>query len=282
MAKEQQHKDITMTTLTYQQPLIQTGLATDQAAVYETLIKDGALPARDIALRSGIGRTLTYKVLDELVALGLIEKHDEPKKVATFSAVHPIKLKETVEKRLESAQSAKANLESVLGKLTSDFNLVSGKPGVQFFEGLDGIKTVMDDTLTSKTEICAYIDIQAIEKYVPEYSREYSRRREKLGIHKRNISIDTPENRFELEGYFPTVTEERLLPWHTTSFNTTLQIYDDKISYLNLNDTHQIGIIIADPEIYTMQKALFEVAWNSPSAYIPPHKDQALDRSKAT
>jgi sugar-specific transcriptional regulator TrmB len=257
----------------YRESLIQAGLSAHQATLYEVLVKNGSLPASKLGLKSGLSRPLAYKVLDELIAAGLTEKHDKPGAVAQFTAAHPLKLKEMADKRLSEAKNAELAITGTLEKLVSDFNLQSGKPGVRFFEGIGGIKAVMEDTLSSKSEICAYIDIESIEKYVPEYSREYSRARAKLGIKKRNISIDTPENRYALEGYFPEVTEERLIAWPTKSFNTTLQIYDGKVSYLNLREAHQIGIIIADPEIFEMQKALFEIMWNSPGIYIPPHDE---------
>src|SRR4051812_9749020 len=117
-----------MAELNYQESLRQAGLAKDQAAIYEALVKRGPSPASDIALSAGLGRPLAYKVLDELIEIGLVEKKDEPKKVAKFIPVHPLKLKEIADKRLDSAQNAKTALEGTLSKLISDFNLQSGKP----------------------------------------------------------------------------------------------------------------------------------------------------------
>ena len=262
-----------MNNLSYQSTLTQSGLTAHQAQLYELLITQGAMPASTLALRSTLSRPLTYKVLDELVDAGLVEKHDEPKKVALFSALHPLKLKETIERRLELAQSAKVNLESVLSKLTSDFNLISGKPGVQFFEGKEGIRECLNDALTSKTEIYSYVDIDAVEKYIPDISRDFAKARQKLKLKKKNIGVDTPENRTEIEGYYADVTEERLIPWPTRSFGTVMQIYDGKVSYFTLGE-QMIGVIIADPHIYEMHHSLFEFTWNNPSTYIP-RKNQA-------
>lgn len=253
--------------LTHQQTLIQTGLEKNQAAVYEALIKNGPLPASDAARSAGLGRPLAYKVLDELVSLGLVEKQDEYK-VARFAPAHPLKLKEVIEKRLEQAQGARVALDGVLGKLTSDFNLRSGKPGVRFFEGKDGIRECINDALTSKTEIYSYVDIEEIEKQIPDISREFAKQRQKLGLKKKNIGIDTPENRREIEGYYTDVTEERLIPWPTKEFGTVMQIYDGKISYFTLGE-QMVGIIIADPRIYEMHRSLFEFTWNDPRTYIP-------------
>ena len=265
-----------MAEITYQQSLTQAGLEKNQALVYETLVKNGPLPASSVAHQAGLGRPLTYNILNELAALGLVEKLDEPRKVARFVAAHPLKLKEVIEKRLEAAQGARTALDGILGKLTSDFNLQSGKPGVRFFEGRDGIRECINDALTSKTEIYSYVDIAAIEKQIPDISRDFAKQRQKLGLKKKNVGIDTPENRQEVEGYYPEVTEERLVPWPSKKFGTVMQIYDGRVSYFTLEEP-MVGIIIADPHIYEMHRSLFEFTWNDPRAYIP-EKTQAATR----
>ncbi len=271
----------------YKQSLVQSGLTEHQARVYESLIKSGPSPARAIALNSSMSRPLAYKVLGELEGMGLVEKIEKPRAVARFSAAHPLKLKEIADKRFESAQSAKTALEGTFGKLISDYNLVSGKPGVRFYEGKDGIREVMNDALTSKTEIYSYVDIDAVEREIPDISRDFAKARQKLGLKKKNIGVDTPENRAEIEGYYTDVTEERLIPWPTQSFGTVMQIYDGKVSYFTLGE-HMIGVIIADPHIYEMHRSLFESTWNNPLAYIPENthaasrKDSDSDAGSST
>lgn len=258
----------------YGTTLIQTGLTKDQSSVYEVLIKHGTMPASRIPRLTPISRPLAYKVLQELIILGLVEKQEEKGAVARFSPAHPLKLKELIEKKRLDAEDAKIALDGVLGKLLSDFNLTSGKPGVQFFEGNEGIRAILDDILTSKTEVCAYIDIAAVETELADVNTHFGLMRKKLGIKKKNIAIDTPENRKLVhQGYMGEFTEERLIPWSTPAFGTTIQIYDNKISY-RTSATKKIGIIITDPHIYLMHKQLFEFVWNSPLAYIP--KDHGM------
>src|SRR3989344_5294839 len=263
-----------MAEVAYQQSLTQAGLEKNQALVYEALVKNGALPASSAARVAGLGRPLTYNVLNELATLGLVEKLDEPRKVARFAPEHPLKLKEVIEKRLEAAQGARTALDGILGKLTSDFNLQSGKPGGRFFEGRDGIRECINDALTSKTEIYSYVDIAAIEKQIPDISRDFAKQRQKLGLKKKNVGIDTPENRAEIEGYYPDVSEERLIPWPTQKFGTVMQIYDGKISYFTIGE-QKVGVIVADPHIYEMHRSLFEFTWNDPRADIPKHAQPA-------
>jgi len=260
----------------YSASLTQAGLTAQQAAVYETLVKLGSVPARKLALGSSLSRPLAYKVLDELESMGLAEKHDAPRKVATFSAAHPLKLKEIAEKRFSEAQNAKMAVDGTLQKLISDFNLQSGKPGVRFYEGLEGIQAVLDDSLTAKTEIYSYADLESIEKYISDINKRYVRDRERLNIKKKGMVIDTPFARNFLKNYAPGVTETKLIERESAPFRTVMQIYDGKISYITLSDENLIGVIIADQRIHEMHRDLFQHLWDITPEFKPEHSSAQM------
>lgn len=243
----------------YEEILIKTGLTTDQAKIYEVLLKKGVLPASKAALTAGLKRGLGYKVIEQLVALGLVEKID--KKVALFAPAHPAKIKDLLKKRSEELEITNASLSSTLGLMTSDFNLTSGKPNIQFFEGEDGMKKVLEDSLYSKEEILSYADITAVQKYLPKVNEWYVAEREKKGISKRVILPDTPEARSLLASYHKEVTNSKVIKSGTTPFQSVMQIYDGKISYITFTKDQLIGIIIENQAVYEMQKNIFNFTW---------------------
>ncbi len=132
---------------TYVQTLSQAGLSADQALIYEMLIKNGPLPAGKIHQKTPFKRGLVYKLLEQLEGLGVVTKKTEPGKVAIFEPAHPLKLKELAEKKEDEAKRAQTALQGVLDSMTSDFNMISGKPGVKVYEGLNGIQKVYDEIL---------------------------------------------------------------------------------------------------------------------------------------
>jgi sugar-specific transcriptional regulator TrmB len=246
----------------YEQTLIQSGLDKEQALVYEALLKHGQMSAGAVHKVVPLKRGLVYKVLDELAALGLAEKKQEAGKVTQFMLAHPLTLKELAEKREQEAKDAKMALEGVLPSLVSDFNLVSGKPGVQFFEGLDGVQTVLNDSLTAKGEIYSYADIETIAKNIEDINRRYVARRERLGINKKGIILDTPFTREYLKEYHRLVTDVKFIKLDGAApFQSIMQMYDGKISYITLAEDAKIGVIIEDQYLYTMHKYLFEYLW---------------------
>ncbi len=166
----------------YEQFLTQTGLTKEQATVYQNLIKEGFLLARKIALNTGLKRGLVYKTLEQLVDMGLVEKREDLGKIAIFHATHPSKLKELLGKREQELKTAETSLQGIMNQLVSDYNLFSGKPNVQFFEGVEGIKKVLEDSLSTQTEIYTYADVESIEKYISTINKEYVTKREKFNI----------------------------------------------------------------------------------------------------
>ncbi len=247
----------------YLQTLVAAGLEPDQAEVYEILLKNGPLKAGKIALKSPLKRGLVYKILDELVSLGLVIKNESTGKVAMFEPAHPLKVKEFTEAKEQKIKTAQLALDGILGNLTSDYNLALNRPGVQFFEGYDGMKKVIFDNLSTKGEILSYLDMSAIDQYIPEINKEYVAKRERLKIKKRNLVNDTPENRQRLTNYHRGITEVRLVKLQDTSmhFSSMIQIYDDKISYINLNPKKFIGVIIQDKDIVEMHRQLYLFTW---------------------
>lgn len=265
----------------YGQFLIQAGLTKDQAAVYQVLIQGGLTLARAINQKTGLKRGLVYKILEQLIELGLVEKREDLGKIALFAPTHPGILKKLIENRVQSMKNAEVALDGVMGKLVSDFNLISGKPNVQFFEGTAGIIKIADDSLTSTTEILSFIDNEAVNKYAPEINAEYVKRRRKEGIKKKMISVDGDYIRERIKGFDPETTEVRVIP-KNFGFTTVMQIYDNKISYLTLDERRRVGVIIESPEIYQMHKTLFENTWDQAIQIFPqPPRLQSPKFSRA-
>ncbi len=256
--------------ITFSEQLKQAGLTAHQAALYEALLKGGPQTARKATLEAAVPRTLGYAVLEQLIELGLVKKDDSP--VAKFSAAHPNVLQERIEATAKSAERAAIALKSSLPDLASAFNLATGKPGIQFFEGREGIKEVLYDSLSAKSEIRAYIDNESIRKHIPDINAEYVKARAERNVKRLNIATDTQENRYAIEGFLPKLTEWRLIPWEATPINTIMQIYDGKVSYFTLGTDHLIGVIITDPHIYEFHRRQFDYLWNSKAVYNWPER----------
>ncbi len=244
------------------QLLEQAGLSIHQASVYESLVTLGPLPASKLAINAKVPRTLTYAVLSQLEDIGLVTKHEPKGTVATFSAAHPFRLQEITEQRKKSADTALTSIKNALPDLISSYNLASGKPGVQFFEGRDGVREALFDSLSSKEAIYTYADMETVDGYAGDINEEYVRARLRRKVQKRLLMPDTPAARAEVRKGDDELTMLRLLnDQDAPPFHTAIEIYDNKVSYLTFTKDSMTATIIHNPAIYQVHRFLFEHQW---------------------
>ncbi len=265
----------------YNDLFAQSGLSKNEAVIYEYLLKNGESPALDITKNTPLKKGVVYVALNELTSKGLVTEKLLPpknpnvrnkKKIAYFSPEHPEKLREYLSSQEVNIKKAQKNLEANINDIVSSFNLVSGRPGMRFFEGIEGVKKVLEDSLTSKTTIRTYADVEAIVKYIDKINQEYVAKRDKLGIKKRAIIIDSPFGRNYLKEYHTRTTYIKFIDHKLFPFESVMQIYDGKVSYITLSEKSMIGVIIQDPSIYQMHKSIFEHTWSTsiPFDQLPP------------
>ena len=265
----------------YKDIFTQLGLSPNEATVYECLLKNGQSTVGEIIKKTPLKRGVAYNILSDLVKKDLVSEKKikigkGKEKVAHFVPNHPEKLRDYLENKKSQFDKIENTLNANLPSLVSDFNLISGKPGVRFFEGIEGVKKVLEDTLTSKETIYAYSDIEAMVKFIDKINKEYVKKREELRIKKKAILIDAPFTRDYLKNYHLAITENKFIDHKLFSFNSLMQIYDNKIAYVTLSDKSKIGVIIEDKNIYQMHKSLFEFTWTHAKTF-----DQLSPFSKA-
>ncbi|OHB24523.1 MAG: hypothetical protein A2542_04080 [Parcubacteria group bacterium RIFOXYD2_FULL_52_8] len=259
----------------YKDNLIQVGLSEKEALVYEALISSPKATVGQLLHKlPGIKRPNLYALLEALKGKRLVLELSEHGKKA-FQAESPQKLVEFTEKREQEYKQSKINLENALPSLLSQFNLASGKPNVRFFEGLEGAKKVMWDSLTSRTEIYSYVDSAAVEEHFRELNNLYVKERFKKGIKKKFIALDSPNVRDLARSSDPALTEIRVLDAALYPFAAVMQIYDNRVSYQTVEKDQMIGVLIEDPRIYKMQKTLFEHSWANATDVMPPPPREA-------
>lgn len=255
------------TNVNYLQILTQAGLKGDQSIVYEALLKNGPKKASQLHGFVPFKRSLSYKILNELVEMGLVVKKEEPHKVAVFEPAHPLKIKDWINKQQEQFKNADLALGGFLPKLISDFNLVLGMPGIQIYEGLGGAQKVLADSLGAATEICSYIDSEAVNKQYPDMNKQYIGQRNKAGIKKKMIMVDSQFVRDHIKSFNKRTTAVKVIS-SPVPFTAIMQIYDTKVSYITLQGKNVISVIIDNPNISRMHKTLFDVMWQNARAVV--------------
>jgi len=243
--------------------LEQIGLNTEQAKVYSFLVSSGALPARKISLESRVNRSLVYKILKQLVELGLITESAIPGSISTFSALHPSKLHSLVKRKEEDLKMADQALHEAVSTLGAQFNLACGKPTVRFYEGLEGVRILNKDMLHTKSDI--KLIRSPLDNNTDELVPVWSKNRE--AIREAGIKIklivpikNTPSTvtRAMDEKY---LTERKRVPREELNNPAQVIIYGNKVALTSFADC-MITTIIEDKNIRKTFDMLFDALWD--------------------
>ncbi|MFA6514679.1 MAG: helix-turn-helix domain-containing protein [Candidatus Paceibacterota bacterium] len=255
--------------------LIEAGLSEEQSAIYSALLDKGPLKAGSIATWTGLKRGLIYKVLDQLENMGLVSKKGGDGTVAVFAPEHPSQLAVIMERKEKSFALAKETVNFSLGALSSKFNLLSGKPNVQFYEGKDGVEKVLEDTLNAKGEVLTYADIEIVEKYFKKINEQYVAKREKFNIKKRALIIENDFSKkffndlYNKDPEYFSITDVKMAKTSIYEVEGAIQIYENKIGIITISNENLISIIIEDERINKLFKSMFEALYLVSPRFIP-------------
>ncbi|HCC83628.1 TPA: hypothetical protein DEP96_02145 [Candidatus Uhrbacteria bacterium] len=245
----------------YQEILTKLGLNANEAHIYELLLTKGRTKARDLLTDSGLGRGNLYNVLTSLVSQGLATVTEGKQQV--YEAAEPSHLATLVDDQKRRADRLAQEFQGELPKLLSTFNLTTGKPAIQVFEGIEGFERALFDSLTEKGEVLTYIDVLALQGPFAEVNARYMKQRAKFGIAKRVIMADEPAIREFVKKNDSELTKVHLIPNFPVQFQTIVEIYGSRVAYLSLSSERCISVIIDDVNIANFERTRFEFLWTS-------------------
>lgn len=245
------------------QELTQLGLSAEEATVYLAILQLGGSGASEIAKLSKKNRATTYHTLQNLQELGLVSKVNKRGR-QFFSPANPQALVNRATQQLDVANSLLPELLSVL-------NNKKAKPKVRFFEGISGIETVMNDTLSAKSEILGYTNLALLAEIFPGYFRRYNNERMRKGVKVRYLS---PRPNYQipnqglafLEEFLPeslnlNLIEILFIDPEQFPFRNEIAIYDNKVALMTLSKEEQIGLLVESESVATTMQAIFNLAW---------------------
>jgi hypothetical protein len=128
-----------------------------------------------------------------------------------------------------------------------------------FYEGVDGLKYIYEDTLHAQEPIRAWASIDDMHAEIPNYFPRYYRRRAEKGISIRAIFPDTPGSIERVAHDAEEARESLLVPESEYSFHPEINVFDNKVTIASLRE--KLGIIIESAEIADAMKKIFELAW---------------------
>ena len=153
-------------------------------------------------------------------------------------------------------------MQDILPQLKSFQQSKGKRPTIRMYEGIEGVKAVFEDTLTSRYKtllgILSMADLYKIpgKKYMDHYverriAKDYSLR--VIRSEQKDIEETWPSSTSELRSL-------RYAP-QGIIFPMTMYIYDQKVGIIG-TEKEAFGTIIESADFYQTQKNLFEIVWD--------------------
>ncbi len=248
--------------------LQKAGLSKNEANIYVLLFQLGAQPASVLAKKCEIPRSTAGFHAEELYKKGLVSKS---KKGNMF--LYSISSSDALVVFLETQKKQKISelndqiqvAQNILPELQSFQGKSPTRPKVVFYEGIDGLKKVYEDTLTSSETLRSFAYVDSMHEGIPDYFPEYYKRRSEKNIHIRSVHPDTNVAKERVALDKEEKREGRLIPKNKFSFTPEVQFYDGKINIASWKE--KLGIIIESREIYDAFVVMFELAYEKAGEY---------------
>ena len=231
------------------------GMKEEESRLYLAGLQMGSAPASHYAQKTKLNRVTAYNYLEEMVTDGHMTKilRDRTK---WYTPISPDQLLVETENKTMALSRSLSDLRSLRGSLHR-------KPHVRYYEGMEGIHDIYNNTLTARGEIYNFANSKIIRTFWKEYDEEYVEERVKRGIFLKGIAPDENIGR-QVQGMDrDSLREIRLVAQEDFPIQNEINIYDNKVAIINFskNEEDLFGVIIESKEVADTQKQIFEMAW---------------------
>ena len=235
--------------------LEEIGLEEKASRVYLATLELGGETVSLIAKKAGVERVNAYYILEQLAKEGLVFT-SEKEGTRIYVAHSPKKLVSMAEDQVKL-------IKGFIPELLSYEGANEIRPKIKFYEGIEGIKEVFNETLElpEGSETLAYVSYQTVTSHLKDFAPEFIKRRAAKRITQRCIAEDSPRTREELvENDKRDLRQTRLVPSAKYPFQADqINIFGDKMFIASMKD--MLAMVIESKTICNSQRAIFELAW---------------------
>ena len=233
--------------------LARIGLSANSAKVYLACIGLGTVPVMRVVEQANLPKATVYDALERLKSEGLIEISSAVRN-RTATAVDPSVL-------LELHESRRQRLQETVPLLKALYHRAQGKPNIRFYEGPEGVDTVLwDSLLGDSTELLSCFSMEELAAY-PGIDRvgEYMAERVRLGKHLRVVRSKAKD----LFPIWPTSHSEMREVRYTPPdivLAMTFIIYGNSVALLS-SGKEGYGLVIDSEEYASLMRSMFTGIW---------------------
>lgn len=234
--------------------LREIGLTDNEIRIYLEALKRGESLASELAESTGVNRTLTYQILNNLMKRGLLS-YVIKNNVKYFKAATPTKI-------IDFLKEKEMNIQKLIPDLLKLAKPQEKKYSVELYEGEEGLKTILNDIIRSKPKEFLDFTSGMTTVILPLYYMEnWENKRIKAKIPARFLFNDTEIGRKRGSQLAKLkYSEVRYLPKDLIS-PSHIYIYEDKLVITLWGKEFRFGIRLKSQEIANRFREFFEWFW---------------------
>ncbi|PJA45781.1 hypothetical protein CO174_01610 [Candidatus Uhrbacteria bacterium CG_4_9_14_3_um_filter_50_9] len=254
-----------------EEQLKEMGLTNTEAKIYLAGLGCAGIGVQELSKETQIKRPTVYHALETLVQKGLVSKKGTGAR-RIFHMTSPEQIGTLLDQKISQLEEQKKGLIDLIPLLTQrEGSMKADGVEVMQYEGIDGIKLVVEEALYSKER---HWDIIAprknfFAKFDKAYAVYYLTARKNRKITSRSLWEKTPTGKTKTPGdhvVSPDVIRERnprYLPevMHG-SFQSVMILFDDKVAIISSYKTLS-AVLIQSQEVHGLMQAMFEGLWSA-------------------
>lgn len=234
------------------------GLSDKEAKVYLATLELGQASVQEIAKKASVNRPTTYVVLDSLINKGLCSTYADKQKKIRYVAESPEMIISILELQKKEVEEKQKMITELMPELHAIYNQQENKPVVRFFEGKDGLRTMIQEQMSTNSKMIRFFtsfdDIKKVFSQ-EEIDKAYQDRVAK----KTKVKVLFSAEKYEMKNP-SNLDESQSIPIDKFPINCDIAFFDNKVRIASLKDKLN-GVIIEDKNIYETLVSLFELAW---------------------
>lgn len=230
------------------------GISGNPSRVYLAAIESGPVPVATLVERTGLPKATVYDAVARLEKEGLIASEGQTGKRRIVAHDPSI--------MLEQLEARRQMVGDMLPELRALYNAAKGKPNIRFYEGAEGIRTTMLDTLSCKsgTMYCTYAMAEIMETPGLDWMKVYMRQRIERDIW---MKVMRSRSHDRLDIWPSTKEEKRELRFAPDNvlLGLTMMIYDNRVAIIS-SKKENYGLILESEEFSKMLRSMFSAIWS--------------------
>lgn len=241
----------------------QLGFTHLQARIYLASLELGAQPASVIAKKAGLKRGHTYNLLSQMKDSGYIQEYIKDG-VRNFISCSPTTLLSILANRAQEIEVRKEKLLQAMPILNAIRNPLIVQPKVRFFQGLDGIKEVYNDTIRGPIgtiyAICDWDFLFPLSKSreLHDWMWNYADRRAAQNIMFLAIANKSAES--DVAHKLGRRQKRKIKMLRGVYLPVEIMVYGGKVAFMSSKDD-MVGVIIEDAAIADTLRNFHKAIW---------------------